>query len=506
MSIPHSRHTSASRLLIASVIASSALSPVTLADINTSTDLTATLSNTNFVQATADALQDRLDAITAEVNTLQQELTSTPRSSSRYTAVVAELAQLNATATALQTIIAKLRGGAEITRYDVTTAANGTATVVVTYDDGTTTTATIPAPPSDTDDEDSDDTDDEDEDEDSSSGSSGGSGGSASDMLSSILGQLLSGGQNGGLNGGLDGLLGGLTGTTPGTPAVQNPQPTTQPTPTGEPTEKKEEQAPTCKPRGTTDTLPGKAADDDITANGKTTPAGSGTTDTELGKAADDDISSNGSTEAYKKEQEDKQKALDKLPYCEPPEVNTPNPQGKNGSQINSLEDAQKLVGDYISDGKSSAKNRTQCASLTKALTDLGKTPTWYKDKLVYGNDLAVGTPIATFCNGNNYGSGISGCSHTGIYLGQSAAGIKILHQWNGSGGARIDTIPWSSWGRNGNEGGMKYYTIRSGSSAFLGIPWYLPSLLAGYDIPLEGEGLAISFQTSYTQLQPNGS
>lgn len=503
MSTPRSPRSRTSRLMIASVIASSALSPMALAGINTSTDLTATLSNTNFIQTDADALQDRLDAITAEVSTLQQELTETPRSRSRYTALVAELAQLNATATALQTIIVKLREGAEITRYDVTTAANGTATVVVTYDDGTTTTATIPAPPSDTDDEDSDDTDDEDED--SSSGSSGGSGGSASDMLSSILGQLLSGGQNGGLNGGLDGLLGGLTGTTPGatpgTPSVPNPQPTTQPTPEDA---KETEEAPTCKPRGTTETLPGKAADD--AANGKTTPADSGTTDTEIGKAADDDISANGSTEAYKKEQEEKQKALDKLPYCEPPQVETPNPQGKNGSEINSLSDAQQYVGKYIYDDKSSAKNRTQCASLTKALTDLGRTPTWYKGEQVYGNDLAIGTPIATFCNGNNYGSGISGCSHTGIYLGQSAAGIKILHQWNGSGGARIDTIPWDGWGKRGNEGGMKYYAILNGNNASLGIAWYLPSLLTGYDIPLQGEGLAISFTLSYTQLQPHGS
>ena len=60
--------------------------------------------------------------------------------------------------------------------------------------------------------------------------------------------------------------------------------------------------------------------------------------------------------------------------------------------------------------------------------------------------DISLGTSIATF---NFYGQagtngydppaklgGVSGESHTGIYLGQDENGVSILHQFSGNNGA----------------------------------------------------------------------
>ena len=112
-----------------------------------------------------------------------------------------------------------------------------------------------------------------------------------------------------------------------------------------------------------------------------------------------------------------------------------------------------------------------QCASLTKALVPgVGAASGWQQGDLVQGNaSIQPGTAIATFNYGGNYGpdgslGGISGGSHTGIYLGQDGNGVQLLNQWdnqNGSGGAIVSTIPWSSWNGNALEGGAKYYTIK---------------------------------------------
>lgn len=121
--------------------------------------------------------------------------------------------------------------------------------------------------------------------------------------------------------------------------------------------------------------------------------------------------------------------------------------------------DYEKYVGSYQGANQ-------ECASLTKEIGGVGAASTWKQGEPVQGNaDLEPGTPIATFNYGDSYGppgapGGASGVSHTGIYLGQSDAGVTMLHQWNGSGGAVISTIPWSSWNGNGMEGGSKYYTI----------------------------------------------
>ena len=116
--------------------------------------------------------------------------------------------------------------------------------------------------------------------------------------------------------------------------------------------------------------------------------------------------------------------------------------------------------------------NNSQCASLTRELSpELPRTPNWKRGDWVKGNwEVPVGTPIATFNfwaepNTNWYGpatdkTGLSGHSHTGIYLGQSKEGLKTLHQYPKSGGAIVRTLPWDKWGKYGEEGGNRYYTI----------------------------------------------
>jgi hypothetical protein len=142
-----------------------------------------------------------------------------------------------------------------------------------------------------------------------------------------------------------------------------------------------------------------------------------------------------------------------------------PTPEGSNSTTnpntpVKSEADYQKYL------GQSWGQNQ-ECASLTKYFNpSLGAASTWRRGDQVQGNtNLRPGTPIATFNFGDRYGppgspGGSSGVSHTGIYLGQSAEGVRILDQWNGSGGARIHTIPWSDWNGNASEGGSRYYTI----------------------------------------------
>jgi hypothetical protein len=120
-----------------------------------------------------------------------------------------------------------------------------------------------------------------------------------------------------------------------------------------------------------------------------------------------------------------------------------------------------------------SGTNAGQCAQLTHAFdTSLGPASTWQPGEQVQGADIPAGTAVATF---NDFGGdgkltygpaghygGLSGSSHTGIYLGQDQGGLYILNQWNkrseGASGAIVSTIPWT---KHGPEGAGNYYTIR---------------------------------------------
>ncbi|RYG59629.1 MAG: hypothetical protein EON60_09865 [Alphaproteobacteria bacterium] len=163
-------------------------------------------------------------------------------------------------------------------------------------------------------------------------------------------------------------------------------------------------------------------------------------------------------------------------PNCRTVDVTTPNPTGGAGdiaggtqsNKITSIEDAKKFVGKYMCDPSNSncAGNGQECASLTKYFCpEVGRAGSWSGGSTVKGGNVAVGTCVATFSNNGNYGpagspGGASGKSHTGVYLGQNSKGIIMLHQWNGSGGARISTVPWSAWGKNVQQGGNTYKTI----------------------------------------------
>ncbi|OHV69219.1 hypothetical protein LCM4577_21600 [Mesorhizobium sp. LCM 4577] len=114
-----------------------------------------------------------------------------------------------------------------------------------------------------------------------------------------------------------------------------------------------------------------------------------------------------------------------------------------------------------------------QCVALTKEVGGMAGIPasTWKKGEKIQGNNkIPPGTPIATF-NGDwgdgkgriHYGpkgqaGGVSGFSHTGIYLGQNESGIFILDQWKGRN-ANIIFRPWQSAGQ-GLESGAYYYLI----------------------------------------------
>lgn len=132
-----------------------------------------------------------------------------------------------------------------------------------------------------------------------------------------------------------------------------------------------------------------------------------------------------------------------------------PNAPGRK-TQV-TAENAKDFTGRYIGVNQ-------ECASLTKAFAPgVGPASTWKPGmKLSPDNMPPVGTPVATFNNGA-YGppgapGGASGYSHTGILVGHNAQGFQILDQYNGSGGAKITTIPWN---KTGFQGADKYHAIK---------------------------------------------
>jgi len=138
-------------------------------------------------------------------------------------------------------------------------------------------------------------------------------------------------------------------------------------------------------------------------------------------------------------------------------------------SLITSKDEAQNAIADHTG----YFGQNSECASLTHYFApQLPPASEWRKGDLVQGNmDIPPGTPIATFnfygqAGTNGYGppaklGGVSGESHTGIYLGQDENGVSILHQFSGEYGApEVITIPWDKWGNNSKEAGSRYYTI----------------------------------------------
>ncbi|MGZ5199693.1 MAG: BPSL0067 family protein [Telluria sp.] len=88
-----------------------------------------------------------------------------------------------------------------------------------------------------------------------------------------------------------------------------------------------------------------------------------------------------------------------------------------------------------------------QCVAFVQAATQAGLTRTWKRGDQVKGATLAPGTAIATFDASGNYANDTHGKSHAAIYLGQNAAGIRVLDQWhhrfkNADGSIAVDPHP----------------------------------------------------------------
>ena len=83
------------------------------------------------------------------------------------------------------------------------------------------------------------------------------------------------------------------------------------------------------------------------------------------------------------------------------------------------------------------AKGNTECVVFVQAVTDVpNQTANWVKSIYVMdakADAIKRGTAIATFDEGGKYPTDELG-KHAAIYLSHSAAGIKVLDQWNAQG------------------------------------------------------------------------
>ena len=74
-----------------------------------------------------------------------------------------------------------------------------------------------------------------------------------------------------------------------------------------------------------------------------------------------------------------------------------------------------------------------QCVTFVHAVVATPPASLWRQGTKVRGNTaIKPGTVIATFDQDGRYGNHVDGSSHAAIYLGQTAAGIQVLDQWNG--------------------------------------------------------------------------
>lgn len=314
-----------------------------------------------------------------------------------------------------------------------------------------------------------------------SSSSSGGSGNNLGQMLQGAAMQGLMGalGGNGGGMNGLPGLSGGmgnlgaaLGGGTGGAGAgtgggTQAPHVMTD-------AEKKAAEAKELEAKK-------KAA---ACRDANTIPVAKGSTEANAGKAKDDIVAG---PDVGKDVAKPVQGPGMVASTCKPPKYDQAHPYGDG--KIQSMADAEKYVGVCVQNSGQDAGNNAscQCVSLTKELGGItDSASSWRPGEKVQGNtDIPVGTPIATFNGpGKTFGSaampgGEPRFSHTGIYLGQNADGIQILHQYTKVGGGVITTIPWDSWSGGTNEAGNKYYVIANNSSSWLEMLWPYQTRLA---------------------------
>ncbi|MGE0222244.1 MAG: BPSL0067 family protein [Acetobacteraceae bacterium] len=71
------------------------------------------------------------------------------------------------------------------------------------------------------------------------------------------------------------------------------------------------------------------------------------------------------------------------------------------------------------------------CVAYVKQVSGAPASSLWKQGEAVRGNDLPVGTAIATFQDGR-YQNATNGNSHAAIYLSQDSSGIWVYDQWLG--------------------------------------------------------------------------
>lgn len=103
-----------------------------------------------------------------------------------------------------------------------------------------------------------------------------------------------------------------------------------------------------------------------------------------------------------------------------------------------------------------------QCVALVQAThPGIGRTAGWSPGGQVRGNTaIPPGTPIATFTPAGRYANATDGSSHAALYLGQTAEGVQVLDQWQGSAAA-VRTIRWSPQGATASNTGSAFQVIK---------------------------------------------
>jgi hypothetical protein len=115
------------------------------------------------------------------------------------------------------------------------------------------------------------------------------------------------------------------------------------------------------------------------------------------------------------------------------------------------LDNAERFIGHAFRN----ALGHTECVTFLQSVLHAPHTSLWREgDKIEKGKTYPAGTPIATFENGHYAHHD----RHAAIYVGQNAAGILVLDQWNAKGKVTPRTIYWNRHGRIDN--GSAYSVI----------------------------------------------
>jgi len=105
------------------------------------------------------------------------------------------------------------------------------------------------------------------------------------------------------------------------------------------------------------------------------------------------------------------------------------------------------------------ANGNTECVVFVQQVTRAPRTTAWTRGirvKDAVAGSIRRGTAIATFDDQGNYPLDGEG-RHAAIYLGQNAAGIQVLDQWNAQGRVLPRTIRFNRPGKRSNNGDTFY-------------------------------------------------